>query len=54
MPIHDGARRALSAAGLAEIDARLAPRGDPLLGGPRAERFAALRQDILNWAEDGA
>ncbi len=48
------ARRALSAADLAEIDARLGPRGDPLFGAPSEERFAALRQNILNWAEDGA
>ena len=47
------ARRALSAADLAEIDARLDPRGDPLFGAPSEERFAALRQNILNWAEDG-
>ena len=47
------ARRALSAADLAEIDARLGPRGDPLFGAPSEERFAALRQNILNWAEDG-
>ncbi len=47
------ARRALSAADLAEIDARLDPRGDPLFGAPSQERFAALRQDILDWAEDG-
>ncbi len=47
------ARRALSAAELAEIDARLDPRADPLFGAPSAERFATLRQDILNWTEDG-
>ncbi len=46
------ARRALSAAELAEIDARLDPREDPLFGAPSQERFAALRQDILDWAED--
>ncbi len=48
------ARRALSAAELAEIDARLSQRDDPLFGAPSEERFAALRQDILNWAKDGA
>ncbi len=48
------ARRALSAAELAEIDARPAPREDPLFGASGEERFAALRQDILNWAEDAA
>ena len=47
------ARRALSAAELAEIDARLDPRADSLFGAAIAERFTALRQDILNWAEDG-
>ncbi len=48
------ARRALSAAELAAIDARLDPREDPLFGAPSEERFAALRQDILNWADDAA
>ena len=47
------ARRALSAAELAEIDARLDPQVDPLFGAPSEDRFAALRQDILDWAEDG-
>ncbi len=48
------ARRALSAAELADIDARLDPQVDPLFGAPSEERFAALRQDILDWAEDAA
>ncbi len=48
------ARRALSAAELAEIQRRLDHPDDPLFGAPGEERFAALRQDILNWAEDGA
>ena len=48
------ARRALSAADLAEIDARLSQPDDPLFGAPSEARFAALRQDILDWAEDAA
>jgi hemerythrin-like domain-containing protein len=48
------ARRALSAADLAAIDASLDSPEDPLFGAPSEERFAALRQDILNWAEDAA
>ncbi len=52
------ARRALSAAELAAIGARQAarpnPREDPLFGASGEERFAALRRDILNWAEDAA
>ncbi len=35
------------AADWAEIDARLGQPEDPLFGAPGAERFAALRQDIL-------
>ncbi len=48
------ARRALSAADLAEIQDRLDHPEDPLFGARSEERFAALRQDILNWAEDAA
>ena len=48
------ARHALSAAELAAIDARLDSPEDPLFGAPSEERFAALRQDILDWAEDAA
>jgi hemerythrin-like domain-containing protein len=48
------ARRALSADDLAELQDRLDHPDDPLFGAPGEERFAALRQDILNWAEDGA
>ena len=48
------ARRALSAADLAEIQDRLDRPDDPLFGAPGEDRFAALRQDILDWAEDGA
>ena len=47
------ARRALSAADLEEIQDRLDHPGDPLFGAPGEARFAALRQDILDWAEDG-
>ena len=39
---------------LAEIDARPDSQVDPLFGAPGEERFAALRQDILIWAEDAA
>jgi hemerythrin-like domain-containing protein len=46
------ARRVLSAEDLAEIQDRLDHPADPLFGAPSEERFAALRQDILNWAED--
>ncbi len=46
------ARRALGAADWAEIDARLSKPEDPLFGAPGAERFAALRQDILYWAQE--
>ncbi len=48
------ARRALSAAELAEIDTRRDPREDPLFGASGEQRFAALRRDILDWAEDAA
>ncbi len=48
------ARRALSAADLAEIQGRLDRPDDPLFGAPGEDRFAALRQDILNWAGDAA
>jgi hemerythrin-like domain-containing protein len=48
------ARRVLSAAELAAIDARRNPREDPLFGASGEARFAALRQDILDWAEDAA
>ncbi len=48
------ARRALGTADLAEIDARPAPREDPLFGASGEQRFAALRRDILDWAEDAA
>ena len=37
---------------LAEIDARLSRPEDPLFGAPSEERFAALRQDILYWAQE--
>ena len=46
------ARRALGAADWAEIDARLSQPEDPLFGAPGEERFAALRQDILHWAQE--
>ncbi len=46
------ARRALGAADWAEIDARLSQPEDPLFGAPTEERFAALRQDILYWAQE--
>jgi hemerythrin-like domain-containing protein len=46
------ARRALGAADWAEIDARLRQPEDPLFGAPSEERFAALRQDILYWAQE--
>jgi len=48
------ARRALSAAELAEIDTRPGPQSDPLFGAASEDRFAALRQDILDWAKDAA
>ena len=47
------ARRSLSAADLAEIQARLDHPEDPLFGAPSEKRFAALRRDILAWAEEG-
>ncbi len=46
------ARRALSAADLAEIQDRLDHPDDPLFGAPSEDRFVALRQDILDWAKD--
>jgi hemerythrin-like domain-containing protein len=46
------ARRALGAADWAEIDARLSQPEDPLFGAPDEARFAALRQDILYWAQE--
>ncbi len=46
------ARRALGAVDWAEIDARLSQPEDPLFGTPGEERFAALRQDILYWAQE--
>jgi hypothetical protein len=46
------ARRALGAADWAEIDARLRQPEDPLFDAPSEERFAALRQDILYWAQE--
>ncbi len=46
------ARASLSADDLAEIQDRLDHPEDPLFGAPGEERFAALRQDILTWAED--
>ncbi len=46
------ARRALGAADWAEIDARLSRPEDPLFGAPGEERFTALRQDILYWAQE--
>jgi hemerythrin-like domain-containing protein len=46
------ARRSLSEADLADIEARLSSREDPLFGAQSEDRFAALRQDILHWAED--
>ncbi len=46
------ARRALGAADWAEIDARLSQPEDPLFGAASEERFAALRQDILHWAQE--
>ncbi len=45
------ARRALGAADWAEIDGRLSRPEDPLFGAPTEERFAALRRDILHWAQ---
>jgi hemerythrin-like domain-containing protein len=46
------ARRSLSAADWAEIEDRLSHPEDPLFGARSEERFAALRQDVLHWAED--
>ncbi len=46
------ARRSLSEADFADIETRLTQREDPLFGAPSEARFAALRQDILHWAED--
>ena len=46
------ARRSLSEADFADIEARLSSREGPLFGAGGEERFAALRQDILHWAED--
>ncbi len=48
------ARRALSAEDLAEIETRLRRPDDPLFGAPSEDRFAALRRNILAWAEDSA
>ncbi len=48
------ARRALGTKDLTEIQDRLDHPNDPLFGAPGEERFAALRQDILDWAEDAA
>ena len=46
------ARRSLSEADFADIEARLSQREDPLFAARGEARFAALRQDILHWAED--
>ncbi|MCH8001646.1 MAG: hemerythrin domain-containing protein [Proteobacteria bacterium] len=46
------ARRALGAADWAEIDARLSQPEDPLFGAPTEAHFAALRQDVLYWAQE--
>ncbi len=46
------ARRSLSEADSADIEARRSQREDPLFGARNEARFAALRQDILHWAED--
>ncbi len=46
------ARRALSADDLAGIQDRLDHPEDPLFGAPNEKRFAALRQDILDWDKD--
>ncbi len=48
------ARRALSTEDLAEIETRLRRPGDPLFATPGEDRFAALRRNILAWAEDAA
>ncbi len=48
------ARRALSAAELADIEIRPGPQADPLFGAASEDRFAALRQDILDWDEEAA
>ncbi len=48
------ARRALSAEDLAEIETRLRNPDDPLFGTPSEDRFAALRRNVLAWAEDAA
>ncbi len=40
------------AAEFADIEARLSQPEDPLFGAPGEERFAALRQDILHWAQE--
>ena len=45
-------RRALGAADWAEIDARLSRPEDPLFGAPTEAHFAALRQDVLYWAQE--
>ena len=46
--------RAIDRADRVQIACRLDHPADPLFGASSEERFAALRQDILNWAEDAA
>ena len=46
------AEAALSAEDWAAIEAALSAPEDPLFGAPGEERFAALRQDILCWAQE--
>jgi len=43
------AAKTLTEADWREIDARVAPRPDPLFEGEPEERFSALRKDILAW-----
>ncbi len=46
------ARRSLREADFADIEGRLSQREDPLFGARGEARLAALRQDILHWAEN--
>jgi branched-chain amino acid transport system ATP-binding protein len=46
------ARQALSEADWAAIDATALERTDPLFNGGAAERYEALRQDIMRWKNE--
>lgn len=50
--IFPAARRSLSDADWVEIESRITHLEDPVFGPNTEDRFIALRQDILHWAND--